>query len=70
MSTPHINADPGDFAETVLLSGDPLRAQYIAENYLDEVRQVNDVRSMLGFTGSYKGHTLSVMLHVLHRTDQ
>ena len=63
MSTPHINAEPGDFAETVLMPGDPLRAQYIAQNYLEGVRQVNDVRSMLGFTGSYQGHTLSVMGH-------
>ena len=63
MSTPHINAEPGDFAETVLMPGDPLRAQCIAQNYLEDVRQVNDVRSMLGFTGSYKGHALSVMGH-------
>ncbi len=63
MSTPHINAEPGDFAETVLMPGDPLRAQYIAQNYLEDVRQVNDVRGMLGFTGRYRGHTLSVMGH-------
>ena len=63
MSTPHINAEPGDFAETVLMPGDPLRARFIAENYLEDVRQVNDARSMLGFTGSYSGHTLSVMGH-------
>ena len=63
MITPHINAEPGDIAETVLMPGDPLRAQYIAQNYLEDVRQVNDVRSMLGFTGSYQGHTLSVMGH-------
>ena len=63
MSTPHINAEPGDFAETVLMPGDPLRAQYIAQNFLEDVRRVNDVRGMLGFTGSYQGHTLSVMGH-------
>ena len=63
MSTPHINAEPGDFAETVLMPGDPLRARFIAENYLEDVRQVNDARSMLGFTGSYRGHSLSVMGH-------
>ena len=63
MSTPHINAEPGDFAETVLMPGDPLRARFIAENYFEDVRQVNDARSMLGFTGSYQGHTLSVMGH-------
>ena len=54
MSTPHINAEPGDIAETVLMPGDPLRAQFIAENFLDKPRLVNDVRGMLGFTGSYK----------------
>ena len=63
MATPHINAEPGDFAETVLMPGDPLRAKFIAENYLDGPRQVNDVRGMLGFTGSYKGQALSVMGH-------
>ena len=63
MSTPHINADPGDFAETVLMPGDPLRAKFIAENFLDNPRLVTDVRGMLGFTGSYKGQALSVMGH-------
>jgi len=61
MSTPHITAKPGDFAETVLMPGDPLRAKYIAENYLQNVKQVNEVRNMFGFTGEYKGHRLSVM---------
>ena len=59
--TPHINAAPNDFARTVLLPGDPLRAKYIADNFLDEVRQVTDVRNMLGFTGQYKGRPVSVM---------
>ena len=63
MATPHINAEPGDFAETVLMPGDPLRAKFIAENFLDQPRLVNDVRGMLGFTGSYKGQALSVMGH-------
>ncbi len=63
MTTPHINAKPGDFAETVLLPGDPFRAKFIADNYLDNPRQVNDVRGMLGFTGSYRGTPLSVMGH-------
>ena len=63
MSTPHINAEPGDFAETVLMPGDPLRAKFIADNFLDNPRMVTDVRGMLGFTGSYKGQTLSVMGH-------
>ncbi len=63
MSTPHINAEPGDFAETVLMPGDPLRAKFIAENFLENPRLVTDVRGMLGFTGSYKGQALSVMGH-------
>jgi purine-nucleoside phosphorylase len=58
-----MNAAPGDFAETVLMPGDPLRAQYIAETYLDDVRRVTDVRNMWGFTGSYKGAPVSIMAH-------
>lgn len=61
MSTRHINAEPGDFAETVLMPGDPLRAQYIAENYLEGVRRVTDVRNAWGFTGNYKGTPISIM---------
>jgi purine-nucleoside phosphorylase len=63
MATAHINAAPGDFAETVLMPGDPLRAQYIAETFLDDARRVADVRNMWGFTGSYKGQPVSVMAH-------
>ena len=63
MATPHINAEPGDFAETVIMPGDPLRAKFIAENFLKDARLVNDVRGMLGFTGNYKGQALSVMGH-------
>ncbi len=59
----HINAQAGDFAETILMPGDPLRARYIAEKYLGNIQQVNDVRHMLGFTGEYKGTRLSVMGH-------
>lgn len=62
MST-HINAAPGDFAETILMPGDPLRAKYIAETYLEDTKQVTDVRNMLGFTGHYQGHRVSVMAH-------
>ena len=58
-----MNAAPGDFAETVLMPGDPLRAQYISETYLNNVRRVTDVRNMWGFTGEYKGHPISVMSH-------
>ena len=59
--TPHINAKPGDFAETCLMPGDPLRARHIAENFFEEVKQVTDVRNMLGFTGTYQGLRVSVM---------
>ena len=58
-----MNAAPGDFAETVLMPGDPLRAQYIADTYLDNARRVTDVRNMWGFTGEYKGQPVSVMAH-------
>jgi purine-nucleoside phosphorylase len=61
MATPHINAVDGAFAETVLFPGDPLRAKYIAETFLENVEQVTDVRNMLGFTGTYKGKKVSVM---------
>ena len=63
MATPHINAQLGDFAETVLMPGDPLRAKFIAENFLEDVIQVCDVRSMFGYTGTYKGKKVSVMGH-------
>ncbi|MBD2814626.1 purine-nucleoside phosphorylase [Xenorhabdus sp. Flor] len=63
MATPHINAEMGDFADVVLMPGDPLRAKYIAETFLEDSRQVNDVRGMLGFTGTYKGRRISVMGH-------
>ena len=55
MGTPHIGANKGDIAETILLPGDPLRAKYIAETFLEDVVQYNNVRGMLGFTGTYKG---------------
>ena len=61
MSTPHNSAAPGDFAKTVLMPGDPLRAQYIAENFLDDRRLVNNVRGIQGYTGTYKGVPVSVM---------
>jgi purine-nucleoside phosphorylase len=61
MPTPHISADPGDFAEAILLPGDPLRARDIAEKFFDDARQVNSVRNMLAFTGSYKGMQVSAM---------
>lgn len=61
MSTPHIAAEMGDFAKTVLMPGDPLRAQFIAETFLQDARQVTGVRGMLGFTGTYEGRPISVM---------
>lgn len=63
MPSKHINAATGDFADTVVMPGDPLRAKYIAEKYLENVKQVNDVRNMLGFTGEYMGKRLSIMGH-------
>ncbi|MGR6840522.1 purine-nucleoside phosphorylase [Aliivibrio wodanis] len=63
MATPHINAEMGDFADVVLMPGDPIRAKYIAETFLDDVVQVCDVRNMYGFTGTYKGRKISVMGH-------
>lgn len=63
MATPHINAEKGDFAETVLMPGDPLRAEFIAQTYLDDVKKVCDVRNMFGYTGTYKGQKVSVMGH-------
>lgn len=63
MATPHINAELGDFAETVIMPGDPLRAKFIAETFLEDVKQVCNVRNMLGFTGTYKGKRVSVMGH-------
>ncbi|HLR60281.1 MAG TPA: purine-nucleoside phosphorylase [Pseudogracilibacillus sp.] len=56
----HIEAKKGDIADTILLPGDPLRAKYIAENYLNDVTQYNNVRGMLGYTGTYKGKSISV----------
>lgn len=63
MAAKHINAKSGDFAETVLMPGDPLRAQYIAESYLDDARRVTDVRNMWGYTGTYRDFPVSVMAH-------
>lgn len=59
--TPHNGAKEGDIAKTVLMPGDPLRAQFIAEKYLEDVVCFNTVRNMLGFTGTYKGKRISVM---------
>ena len=59
--TPHISAAKGDFAKTVLMPGDPLRAKFIAENFLENARLVNNVRGIGGYTGTYKGKEVSVM---------
>ena len=59
MST-HINAEQGAIAKTVLFPGDPLRAKYIAETFLEDVTQYNTVRNMFGYTGTYKGVRVSV----------
>lgn len=59
--TPHINATPDDFGQTVLMPGDPLRSKFIAENFLENIRLVNNVRGVQGYTGYYKGMKISVM---------
>ena len=61
MVTPHISADTNQFAKTVLMPGDPLRAKYIANNFLEGAKCITNVRNMLGFTGHYKGKQVSVM---------
>ncbi len=61
MTTPHNGAKKGDIAETILLPGDPLRAKFIAETFLENPVQFNAVRNMLGYTGTYKGKRISVM---------
>ena len=63
MSTPHNEANLGDFAKTVIMPGDPLRAKYIAENFLDNAILINKVRGMYAYTGNYKGKKVSVMAH-------
>jgi len=61
MSTPHNSAEKGQIAKTVLMPGDPLRAQFIADKYLENAKEFTRVRGMLGFTGTYKGKPVSVM---------
>lgn len=61
MSTPHNSANPGDFAKTVLMPGDPLRAKFIADTFLEDARLVNNVRGIHGYTGTYRGAPVSVM---------
>lgn len=61
--TPHIKAKKTDFAKVVLMPGDPLRAKWIAENFLEDAQQINDIRGMLAFTGKYKGKKVSIMGH-------
>ncbi|KGJ87590.1 purine-nucleoside phosphorylase [Colwellia psychrerythraea] len=61
MPTPHIAAQPGEFAETVLMPGDPLRAKFIADNFLENAKCITQVRNMFGYTGTYKGKRVSVM---------
>ncbi|MBN3205773.1 purine-nucleoside phosphorylase, partial [Pectobacterium brasiliense] len=63
MATPHFNSELGFFGDVVLMPGDPLRAKYIAETFLENAREENNLRGMLGFTGTYKGRKISVMGH-------
>lgn len=60
MMSIHISAKKGEIADTILLPGDPLRAKYIAETFLEDVKQYNEVRNMFGYTGTYKGERISV----------
>ena len=60
MATPHNSAKEGDIAKTVLMPGDPLRAKYIADTYLEDAVCFNTVRNMFGYTGTYKGKRISV----------
>lgn len=59
--TPHINAEKGQIAKTVIMPGDPYRAKYIAEHYLEEYKLVNEIRGMFAYTGKYKGKEITVM---------
>jgi len=63
MSTPHNEANMGEIAKTVVMPGDPLRAKYIAENFLEDYKLVNSVRGMYAYTGTYKGKEITVMAH-------
>ena len=61
MPTPHISAQIGDIAPRIIMPGDPLRAKHIAQHYLEDVVLMNDIRNMLGYTGTYQGIKVSVM---------
>ena len=63
LPTPHIGALEGEIADRVIMAGDPLRAKLMAEKFLENPVQYNNVRGMLGFTGTYKGHRVSIMGH-------
>lgn len=63
MSTPHNSANIEDIAKTVIMPGDPLRCKFIAENFLEDIRLVNNVRGMLAYTGTYQGKPITVMAH-------
>jgi len=61
MATPHIGCEPGDFAKTVLMPGDPLRSKFVAETFLKDAKLINNIRGIHGYTGTYKGKPVSVM---------
>ncbi len=63
MPTPHIDARPGDFADVVLMPGDPQRAEHMAATFLEEARRITDIRNVFGYTGLYRGRRVSVMAH-------
>ena len=61
MPTPHIQAQKGEIAKSVIMPGDPLRAKFIAENFLENPKLINEVRNILGYTGTYQGSPVTVM---------
>ena len=70
MPTPHNSANPGDFAKTVLMPGDPLRAKFIADTFLENARLVNNVRGIHGYTGTYREVPVSVMASGMGMPDR
>ena len=70
MSTPHNEANLGDIAKTVIMPGDPLRAKYIAENFLDNYKLVNSVRGLVAYTGKYTGNELTLMASGMGRSSR
>ena len=68
MATPHNSAAKGDIAQTILLPGDPLRAQFISENFLKNPKMFNKIRGMFGFSGEFQGEQISVIIYTKGRS--